>query len=105
MAVFSSLQPAELARQLANPEGPVGIEIAEWLNGKNREGNARALALLEVQAGCHVLEIGFGNGRAAPNVIGQAGFRVVDAENLESERITPNGAPTKRYTIRVTARY
>lgn len=72
MAVFSSLQPAEQARQLANPEGPVGIEVAEWLNCNNRAGNARALARLGVQAGCHVLEIGFGNGRAAPDVIGQA---------------------------------
>ncbi len=72
MTVFSTLQPAEQARQLANPEGPVGIEVAEWLNGNNREGNARALALLGVQTGCHVLEIGCGNGRAAPEVIGQA---------------------------------
>jgi ubiquinone/menaquinone biosynthesis C-methylase UbiE len=72
MAIFSSLQPAEQARQLANPEGQVGIEVAEWLNGNNREGNGRALALLGVQAGHHVLEIGFGNGRAAPDVIGQA---------------------------------
>lgn len=72
MTVFSSLQPAEQARQLANPEGSIGIEVAEWLNGNNKEANARALALLEVQAGCHVLEIGFGNGRAARDVIGQA---------------------------------
>jgi len=72
MAVFSSLPPAEQARQLANPEGPVGLEVAEWLNGNNREGNARVLAMLGVQPGCHVLEVGFGNGRAAPEVIGQA---------------------------------
>ena len=62
MTAFSSLPPAEQARQLANPEGSVGIAIAEWLNGNNREGNSRALAMLEVQPGCHVLEIGFGNG-------------------------------------------
>ena len=35
----------------------------------------------------------------------QAGFSVVDAQNLESEQSTPDGAPTKRYTIGVTARY
>ena len=72
MSVFSSLDPAEQARQLANPEGAVGVEIAEWLNGNNREGNARALGMLDVQAGCRVLEIGFGNGRAVPEIIGQA---------------------------------
>ena len=72
MNIFSSLQPAEQARQLANPEGTVGIEVAEYLNKNNREANARALALLDVQAASHVLEIGFGNGRAAPEVTRQA---------------------------------
>lgn len=71
MAVFNSLEPAEQARQLANPEGPVGLEVAEWLNGNNRDGNAQVLALLGVQPGFRVLEIGFGNGRAARNVIAQ----------------------------------
>lgn len=71
MAVFNSLEPAEQARQLANPEGSVGLEVAEWLNGYTRNGNDQVLALLGVQPGCRVLEIGFGNGRAAPNVIGQ----------------------------------
>lgn len=72
MTIFSTLHPAEQARQLANPLGAVGIEVAEWLNANNREGNAQALALLEVPLDCHVLEIGFGNGRAAPEVIGQS---------------------------------
>ena len=34
----------------------------------------------------------------------QAGFGIVDAQNVESEQITPDGTPTKRYAIRVTAR-
>jgi ubiquinone/menaquinone biosynthesis C-methylase UbiE len=71
MAAFGSLPPIEQARQLANPEGQVGIEVAEWLNGNNRAGIARALAMLDVRAGHRVLEIGFGNGRAAPVVVGQ----------------------------------
>lgn len=72
MTVFSSLSPAEQARQVANPDGPVGIEVAEWLNGNNRDANARVLAQLVVQTGCRVLELGFGNGQAASDVIGQA---------------------------------
>lgn len=72
MSVFSSLPPAEQARQLANPEGPVGLEVAEWLNGNNRQSNAAVIALLGIQPGCHVLEIGFGNGRAASDVIDQS---------------------------------
>ena len=34
----------------------------------------------------------------------QAGFSTVDVQNIESEGITPDGTPNKRYTIRITAR-
>ena len=34
----------------------------------------------------------------------QAGFGTVDARNIELQQLTPDGKPTKRYTIRVTAR-
>lgn len=72
MSIFGSLSPAEQARQLANPEGSVGLEVAEWLNDNNRQSNAAVIRQLGVQPGNHVLEIGFGNGRAAPDVIGQS---------------------------------
>ena len=85
MVVFGSLPPAEQARQLANPEGQVGIEVAEWLNGNNCAGNARVLAMLDVQAGHRVLEIGFGNGRAAPAVIG-LGAGMLLFNRLDRER-------------------
>lgn len=65
MNLFSSLPPAEQARQLANPDGPVGIQVAEWLNGNNAQANAKALEALQLSRGCRVLEIGFGNGSAA----------------------------------------
>jgi ubiquinone/menaquinone biosynthesis C-methylase UbiE len=69
---FGSLPPVEQARQLARPEGQIGIQVAAWLNANNRDGIARILGLLEVRAGEHVLEIGFGNGRATSEVLGQA---------------------------------
>jgi ubiquinone/menaquinone biosynthesis C-methylase UbiE len=72
MTPFSLLPPVEQARQLSNPEGPVGLAVAEWLNDNNRESTAQLLAMLGVQPGCHVLEIGFGNGRAAPAIVSQA---------------------------------
>ena len=68
MNIFSSLPPDEQARQLANPEGPRGLEIAEWLNGNNAQANSKILEALQLGPGCHVLEIGFGNGRAARNI-------------------------------------
>ena len=72
MTIFETLTPAERARQLANPEGAVGLAVADWLNENNRQANEKSVTLLAVEAGHHVLEIGFGNGRTAPFVIGQA---------------------------------
>jgi hypothetical protein len=41
MAVFETLTPAEQARQLANPQGTVGLAVADWLYENNKEGNAK----------------------------------------------------------------
>lgn len=71
MNVFSALSPAEKARQLGNPDGEVGIAVAEWLNGNNRVSNAAMLANLALEPDCRVLEIGFGNGRVAAALIEQ----------------------------------
>ena len=72
MAIFETLTPAKRARQLGNPEGAVGLAVADWLNENNRQANAETVALLGVEAGNHVLEIGFGNGRTALDVMAQA---------------------------------
>src|SRR5215471_18840439 len=72
MTIFSFLSLAEQARQLRNPEGDTGLAVAAWLNETNRRGNARAVELLHLEPGHHVLEIGFGNGRAAADVVAQA---------------------------------
>jgi ubiquinone/menaquinone biosynthesis C-methylase UbiE len=72
MPIIEPLTPAELARQLANPDGTVGIAVADWLNETNKQAIAKCVAALGVEAGARVLEIGFGSGRAAPEVIAQA---------------------------------
>jgi ubiquinone/menaquinone biosynthesis C-methylase UbiE len=72
MTVFEALTPAERARQLANPEGAVGLAVAAWLNETNKLPSAKIVASLNVTPGSRVLEIGFGNGRTAPEVIAQA---------------------------------
>ncbi|MCX7379913.1 MAG: class I SAM-dependent methyltransferase [Alphaproteobacteria bacterium] len=69
ITIFDSLPPAEKARQLANPEGEIGLAVAEFLNGNNRSANTSNLARLGLTAGQRVLEIGFGNGRAAADVL------------------------------------
>jgi ubiquinone/menaquinone biosynthesis C-methylase UbiE len=69
MAVFDSLSSAERARQLRNPGGEVGLAVAAWLNETNRRGDAQVLAALRLEPRSQVLEIGFGNGRAVPDVL------------------------------------
>jgi ubiquinone/menaquinone biosynthesis C-methylase UbiE len=72
MAVIDNLTSAEQARHLREPEGDIGLAIAEFLNANNRQGNARTVALLGLQRGDRVLEVGFGNGRTVPDVMGRA---------------------------------
>ena len=43
MAIFETLAPSERARQLANPEGAVGLAVADWLNENDKQGNAKAV--------------------------------------------------------------
>ena len=72
MSAFDSLSSAEQARQLRNPEGDVGLAVAAWLNETNRQANGRILAALGIEPESQVLEIGFGNGRAVPDVLALA---------------------------------
>ena len=71
MGVVEALAPAELARQLAHPEGDVGLAVMRWADGNNRQADAEAVASLGIEAGSHVLEIGFGTGRTVHKVISQ----------------------------------
>ena len=72
MAVFETLTLAERAKQLRDPEGAVGLAVADWLSENNKQANAKIVALLNVKPGNHVLEIGFGNGHTVADVIAQA---------------------------------
>ena len=72
MSVFDSLSSSERARQLRSPEGDVGLAVAAWLNENNRRGSAQILEALGLEPQSKVLEIGFGNGRAVPDVLAVA---------------------------------
>lgn len=72
MGIFNMLTLAEQAKQLSNPEGSVGLEVANWLSENNKQGYAEVAGGLGIKSGDRVLEIGFGNGRAVPYVIDKA---------------------------------
>lgn len=69
MIDLKTLTPAERARQLANPDGEIGIAIAISLNVGNKPLYDIVLPRLEMTSGCDVLEIGFGNGRFVPDLM------------------------------------
>ncbi len=72
MGVADSLTPAEWARQLGNPDGEIGLAVMEKTYDSNARSSVQAIAALGFKPGSHVLELGFGNGRMVPEVIGQA---------------------------------
>lgn len=72
MDIVETLTPAERAKQLRQPEGPVGVAVANWTSEHNQAGNERTVAELGIEPGNRVLEIGFGDGRTVPKVIAQA---------------------------------
>ena len=65
----SKLDPATLAKHLGNPEGEIGKAVTANLNKTNAGAYLAALEKLGINAGDHVIEIGFGNGREIPQVL------------------------------------
>ena len=72
MGIADSLTPAEWARQLGNPEGEIGLAVMEKTYASNAKSSVQAIAALGFKPGSYIIEIGFGNGRMVPEVIGQA---------------------------------
>jgi arsenite methyltransferase len=68
-----------LSRQLSGPSGRSGRIVAALMNRGNRKMNERAIELLGVSAGDHVLDIGFGGGKAI-DVLLEQGMRVTGVE-------------------------
>ena len=62
----------EVARQLRNPEGADGLEIAERLNSTNAEMITTAIQTLGLSDNNTVLELGPGNGQHVSEVLAMA---------------------------------
>jgi SAM-dependent methyltransferase len=72
MASLSDLTPAERAHLLSKPEGELGIAIGKNMNETNAKIIEAVYRRLGLKSGHSVLEIGFGNGRTLPLLMGQA---------------------------------
>jgi ubiquinone/menaquinone biosynthesis C-methylase UbiE len=72
MVDFNDLDDATKARHLGNPEGEVGIAVAEVMNASNAKVHEAAFRRLAPRSGEQVLEIGFGNGKLLPGLLALA---------------------------------
>jgi SAM-dependent methyltransferase len=70
--IVTNLEPEALARHLGNPEGEVGIAVADRLNRMNAKVYAQAYQAIRLADSHRVLEIGFGNGHLIPELLSLA---------------------------------
>ena len=94
---LAKLDPATLAKHLANPEGAVGIAVTAGLNRTNASQYTAVLSKLAVQPQERILEIGFGNGHEINRVLSCASGLVyagVDvSETMVAEAASRNAVP------------
>lgn len=99
MVDVAALPPEVLAHHLGNPEGETGIAVGEHMNRINNALSEAAYRRLRVADGHCVLEIGFGNGRLVPLLVGMAqGVRYAGADispTMVEEAIAANRALVK----------
>jgi tRNA G46 methylase TrmB len=70
--ITSNLEPDTLARHLGNPQGEVGIAVANRLNTMNAKVYAQAYRAIGLAGDNGILEIGFGNGHLIPELLALA---------------------------------
>jgi SAM-dependent methyltransferase len=92
MVDISQLSPGEMAEQLGQPTGEIGIAVGDYMSKFNAGLIRAAYGLLALPAKSRVLEVGFGNGKligemllAAPDVA-YTGIEVSSAMMLEAKR-------------------
>lgn len=67
------------SRQSGLPTGVLGRIIGRAMEGATAESNDRALALLDLSQPCTVLDVGFGQGRTAANLV-RDGHQVIGVD-------------------------
>lgn len=93
LSEFTEEDLKELAKQLSQPDGDVGIQVANTMNETNISMTVNAIRHLNLQQGMQVLEIGHGNCRHLPEVLNQAeairyfGLEISDLMYAEAQNI------------------
>jgi SAM-dependent methyltransferase len=63
------LEPEMLARHLGNPEGDIGLAVANRLNSVNATTHTQAYRVIGLADNDRIFEIGFGNGHLIPQLL------------------------------------
>ncbi|SIT11872.1 Methyltransferase domain-containing protein [Zobellia uliginosa] len=74
----------EVAKQLANPSGKYGIDVALGMNSMNEFISKTTYELLKIKDNESVLEIGFGNGKFIKDILNygsRISFTGIDISN------------------------
>ncbi|UTW65996.1 class I SAM-dependent methyltransferase [bacterium SCSIO 12643] len=93
LSEFTEEDLKELAKQLSQPTGDIGVKVANTMNETNISMTLNAIGHLDVQKGMQVLEIGHGNCRHLPEVLNQAeairyfGLEISDLMYAEAQEI------------------
>jgi SAM-dependent methyltransferase len=72
MTDLSQLPVAEMAAQLAHPSGDIGVAVGDYMTDVNSRLITAAYSLMSPPANGWLLEIGFGNGKLIPSLLGLA---------------------------------
>jgi len=70
MVDLSKLDPATMAQHLGKPEGEIGRALADSMAERNWPVYEAAFKRLGVQSGERFFEVGFGNGKVVPRLMG-----------------------------------
>jgi ubiquinone/menaquinone biosynthesis C-methylase UbiE len=106
---LSKLDLAVLARQLAKPEGEVGLAVGEYMSRHNAAVSAAAWKRLGLGPRDRVLEVGFGNGKLIPALLalgpGLACTGIDISETMLAEAIAFNQAlvETRKIDLRLAS--
>jgi hypothetical protein len=71
MVDLSKLDPATMAQHLGKPEGEIGRALADSMAERNWPVYEAAIERLGVRLGERIFEVGFGNGKVVPRLMGQ----------------------------------
>jgi ubiquinone/menaquinone biosynthesis C-methylase UbiE len=109
MIDLTKLDPATRAQQLGNPQGEIGVALADSMNKTNGPLNEAVYKRVGPKPGEHIFEVGFGNGKLLPRLLALApglnytGIDVSEAMVGEAEAFNRSLLDAGRVSLRAAS--